>query len=111
MDLIVNTALPEDLESMGGSFNIYDALQLRWSVIGVEDARKASIRGIEHAPMEAAKQGSYARIDDGNVSTRLQHYTKLKKRTTYYCLAISLRPSRWMQIYLKALDFGDEVRI
>ena len=38
---MVNTALPEDLESMGSSSYIQDAMQLRWAVIGVEDARKA----------------------------------------------------------------------
>ena len=57
VDLMVNTALPEDLESMGESFYIYGALQLRWAVIGVEDARNARICGNEHASIEAAKQG------------------------------------------------------
>ena len=50
--------LPEELESMGGSFYIHEALQLRWAVIGVEDARKARICGNEHASTEAAKEGS-----------------------------------------------------
>ena len=58
VDLIVNTALPEDLGSMEGRCYIHDALQLRWAVIGVEDARKAKICGNEHASIEAAKQGS-----------------------------------------------------
>ena len=39
--LMVNTTLPENLESMGLSCYIQDAMQLRWAVIGVEDARMA----------------------------------------------------------------------
>ena len=41
MDLIITTALPEDLGSIEGHCYIYDAKQLRGVVIGVEDARKA----------------------------------------------------------------------
>ena len=36
---MVNNALPEDLEFMGLSYYIRDAMQPRWVVIGVEDAR------------------------------------------------------------------------
>ena len=54
---MVNIALPEDLESMGGSSYIHDALQLRWAVTGVEDARIPRICGNGHASMEAAKRG------------------------------------------------------
>ena len=43
---------------MGGSSYIHDALQLRWAIIGVEDARIARICGNEYASIEAAKQGS-----------------------------------------------------
>ena len=41
---------------MGGSSYIHDALQLRWAIIGVKDARIARIYGNEHASMEAAKR-------------------------------------------------------
>ena len=41
---------------MGGSSYIHDALQLRWAILGVEDARIARICGNEHASMEAAKR-------------------------------------------------------
>ena len=37
---MVNTALPEDLGSMGGRCYLHDAKQLRWAIMGVEDARK-----------------------------------------------------------------------
>ena len=40
MDLMVNTALPEDLGSMGGHCYIHNAEQLRRATIGVEDIRK-----------------------------------------------------------------------
>lgn len=53
---MVNTGLPEDLESMGGSSSIHDALQLRWVVTGVEDPGIPRICGNEHASMEAAKR-------------------------------------------------------
>ena len=38
---MVNTALPEDLGSMEERCYIHDAKQLRWAILGVEDARKA----------------------------------------------------------------------
>ena len=38
---MVNTALPEDLGTMEVRCYIRDAKQLRWAVIGVEDARMA----------------------------------------------------------------------
>ena len=49
--------MPEDLGSMEGRCYIYDAEQLKWAVIGVEDTRIAKIYGNEHASMEAAKRG------------------------------------------------------
>ena len=36
---MVTNALPEDLESMGLSYYIRDAMQPKWVVIEVEDAR------------------------------------------------------------------------
>ena len=54
---MVNTALPEDLGSIGRSSYIHDALQLRCVVIGVEDARMPMLCGNEHVLVEAAKQG------------------------------------------------------
>ena len=38
---MVNTVLPEDLGTMEVRCYIHDAKQLRWAVIGVEDARMA----------------------------------------------------------------------
>ena len=49
---MVNTALPEDLESMGGSSYIHDALQLRWAVKGVEEARM-----VKYVEMSMLKRG------------------------------------------------------
>ena len=46
VDLMVNTALPKDLGSMGVSSYIHDTLQLRWAVLGVEDARMAKYVGM-----------------------------------------------------------------
>ena len=40
MDLMVNTALPEVLGSMGGHCYMHNAEQLRRAIMGVEDARK-----------------------------------------------------------------------
>ena len=42
--------------------SIHDALQLRWAVIGVEDARIPTACGNEHVLVEAAKQGWIAKI-------------------------------------------------
>ena len=53
---MVNTALPKDLESMGLSSYIQDAMQLRWAVTGKDDARMPRYVGNERASMEAAKR-------------------------------------------------------
>ncbi len=44
---MVNTALPEDLGSMGVRSYIHDALQVRCAGIGVEDARMPTLCGKE----------------------------------------------------------------
>ena len=73
---------------------IHDALQLRWAVIGVEDARIPTPRGnehvlvehvlvehvlvehvlVEHVLVEAAKQGWKQGSNGGNGIVILQHY-------------------------------------
>ena len=60
---------------------IHDALQLRWAVIGVEDARIPTPRGnehvlvhvlVEHVLVEAAKQG-WKQGWNGHIATGIQH--------------------------------------
>ena len=53
---MVNTALPEDLGSIEGRCHIHDAKQLRWAVIGVEDAGILRQCGNKYALIEAAKR-------------------------------------------------------
>ena len=45
---------------------IHDALQLRWAVIGVEDARIPTACGNEHVLVDAAKQGWNGICKDGS---------------------------------------------
>ena len=52
---------------------IYDALQLRWAVIGVEDARIPTAYGNEYMLVDAAKQGWKQGWNGGNGIAILQY--------------------------------------
>ena len=59
---------------------IHDALQLRWAVIGLEDARIPTPCGNEHVLVEAAKQGWKQGWNGGNGIAILQHNKKPSER-------------------------------
>ena len=76
-----NTALPEDLGSMEG--RCYDAKQLRWAVMGVEDARIPRLCGNEHASIEAAKRDPKRGWNLENGLRILQHYIFYPREPMY----------------------------
>ena len=55
---------------------IHDALQLRWAVIEVEDARRPMLCGNEIMLVGAAKRGALVRMEDGNGMLILQYYQR-----------------------------------
>ena len=70
---MVNTALPEDLRSMEGRCYIHDAKQLRWAILGVENARKAEDAGTSmlqsgHVSEILSEDGKW-KIDYGSCNT------------------------------------------
>ena len=55
---------------------IHDALQLRWAVIEVEDARIPMLCGNDIMLVKVAKRGTLVRMEDGNGMLILQHYQR-----------------------------------